>query len=147
MIPIQLSIVWVYFQLNWYEWMGDWTYCQSNYIFNWIIPDTYKRITKWMNGRITNNSIINWIGVFPNELRWMNGRMNVLPIELSFQLNDTVYVWTYKRMNEWMYYQSNYQLYWCITNWILDWTSEWMNGQITNSIIDWMSGLPIRFLI
>ena len=112
-------------------WMNGWIVLPIKLGIELIIPGTYERITKWMNGRITNNSIINWMAVFPIVYVWMckrinewtyyqfNNRLNewitskildwisewmFLPIELSFQLNDTVYVWTCKRMNEWTNY-------------------------------------------
>ena len=63
--------------------------------------------------------------------------MNVLPIELLFQLSNTIYVWTFIRSNDWTNYQFNNWLNECTTNWILDLTGKWMYWQ-PNYRFNWM---------
>ena len=90
-----------------------------------MILYTYERVNVWMNRCDTNNSIINWMGVFPIELRWMNGRMDVLSTEW---VGDGC-----RQLNEWKWYQFNYRL----NGWIINWIdmNEWMNERIANWIV------------
>ena len=89
----------------------NWT-CECSYCQRWII--NWADMNEWFNERIaywiiysiewyqvrTKVSLIEW--VYYQFDNWLNGQINVLPIELSLQFNDTIYVLTYERVNVWM---------------------------------------------